>query len=119
MKCRHALLAASVLVLPSVALAQPVDGIYVSAPAGYDSLARQNIESLSVRGVEIAKPSGLILGSNGGWMVPIAVGYGFGNGFRVELQGDYRHTQQHLGGTGANGSGTNQTIGVFVNAYYV
>ncbi len=118
MKFRNALVAMSILAIPSVALAQPVNGLYVGAGAGYDYLARQNFESLSVNGVPAAAPPGLKMESNNGWTIPVAVGYGFGNGVRVELEGMYLHVQQHLGGTGANGSGVNNTLGALVNAYY-
>ena len=118
MKLHRTLAVASIVVLPTAAIAQPIEGLYVAGAAGYNSLARQNIDSFAVIGQPAPLPGSLNLGSNGGWVIPVSVGYGLGNGLRLELQSDYRHTEQHIGGTGATGSGANQTLGIFVNALY-
>ena len=108
-----------VLALPTAALAQPIDGLYLGLGAGYNSLARQSFTGSQVGPYTFpGQPVNANLQSNGGWVVPASVGYGFGNGFRIELEGGYRHTEQHLGGTATIGSGTNQTIDVMVNAFY-
>lgn len=104
MNLRKLLVAASVLALPTAALAQPVNGLYVGAGAGYNFLANQ----------KITNHGGGTLGNSGGPVGVGSVGYGFGNGLRVELQGDYYNTDQNHGPQHAQ----NQTYGGFVNALY-
>ncbi len=104
MNLRNLLVAASVLALPAAALAQPVDGMYVGAGAGYNFLQNQKIKN----------NGGGTLGNDGGLVGVGSVGYGFGNGLRVELQGDYYNTDQNHGPQHAQ----NQTYGGFVNALY-
>ena len=105
MKLRSALVAASLLALPAAAIAQPVDGLYVGAGAGYNYLQNQSVK---------AGGSGNVNG-NGGFIGLASVGYGFGNGLRVELQGDYRNSDHNGGGFGGS---TNQTYGAFVNGLF-
>ncbi len=105
MNFRTALVAASVLTLPVAAFAQPVDGLYVGAGVGYNYMQSEKVK---------APPGvGSFKGSSGG--VGLAnVGYGFGNGFRVEVEGDYRNTAQKGSGNSAN----NETYGGFVNGLF-
>ena len=105
MNFRTALVAASVLSLPVAAFAQPVDGLYVGAGVGYNYLQNEKVK---------APPGvGSFKGSSG--VVGLAnVGYGFGNGFRVEVEGDYRNTSQK----GSGNSATNETYGGFVNGLF-
>ena len=105
MKLRSALVAASLLALPAAAIAQPVDGLYVGAGAGYNYLQDQSVKSGG---------SGNVHGG-GGFIGLASVGYGFGNGLRVELQGDYRNSDHNGGGFGGS---TNQTYGAFVNGLF-
>jgi OmpA-OmpF porin, OOP family len=81
MSLRKALLAATVLALPLAAQAQPVSGLYVGAGAGVN--IRQDAESRGVRTVP----------ENPGFAVVGALGWGFGNGLRVELEGNYRYNE--------------------------
>ncbi len=81
MSLKKALLAATVLALPmTAAQAQPVTGLYVGAGAGVNF--RHDSES---RGVElISKVGGVGVG---------AIGWGFGNGLRTEVEGNYRENE--------------------------
>jgi outer membrane protein OmpA-like peptidoglycan-associated protein len=106
MNLRSALVAATVMALPVAAMAQPVDGLYVGAGAGYNYMQDQKIKNTDTS-----------LRTNGGVIGLASVGYGFGNGFRVEVQGDYRNLHQRLT-NGAVGGGLNQTYGGFVNGLF-
>jgi len=109
MKLRSALVAASLVALPVAAMAQPVDGLYVGAGAGYNYAQDQNVKS---------SPGGHLT-TNGGVIGVGSVGYGFGNGFRAEVTGDYRNYHQREVTDGVNGgSGLNQTYGGFVNGLF-
>jgi len=105
MNIRTLLVAAGVLALPAVASAQPVDGVYVGAGAGFNYLQSEKVKS----------PAGenSFTGSNG-WVGLASVGYGFGNGFRAEVEGDFRSTAQKGTATKAH----NSTYGVFVNGLF-
>ncbi|HTC07497.1 MAG TPA: hypothetical protein VK726_01840 [Acetobacteraceae bacterium] len=68
---------AGLLLLPTLAAAQPVTGLYIGGGAGYNLPESPPLSS----GGNIAPGGGFVgLGS---------VGYGLGNGFRFELEGDY------------------------------
>ena len=82
MSLRKALLAATALALPvAAAQAQPVTGLYVGAGAGVNF--RHDSES---RGVSIVP-------DNPGFAGVGALGWGFGNGLRTELEGNYRENE--------------------------
>ena len=123
MKFRTALLTATILAAPLVishaAKAQPVTGLYVAGGVGY------NIE-------ESAKAKNIYLNHQGqrdtarislhnGYTGEGSVGYGFGNGLRVEVEGDYfenRFDKTNVGGAQAVASGKEKKYGAFVNALY-
>ena len=143
MNVRNMLLAATVLVLPTAAMAgETVNGFYVGLGAGFDML-----NPVSTNGVTeyYTHPNssysywgGNNLNSNGGWGVVGSVGYGFGDvfnsggGVRVELEGNYRQNKVHLGNHATltdpdpvyggpfsiGGGGMWQQYGVMVNALY-
>jgi outer membrane protein OmpA-like peptidoglycan-associated protein len=106
MKIRSALAAASLLCLPVVAMAQPVDGLYVGAGLGYNYLQNQKVKSGAVGDLK----------ANGGFIGLGSVGYGFGNGFRVEAEGNFRQSTHTS--PGLPSSTKNQTYGGFVNGFY-
>jgi OmpA-OmpF porin, OOP family len=115
MKLRLALAAATCLVLPIAAHAQPVTGPYVSLEAGTSIL---NPTNFSVRHTGT---SGKVL-FNDSYAGAGAVGYGFGDGLRVEISvNDYRNTAAKAdfsGGGSARVSGGSNTYGPMVNALY-
>jgi OOP family OmpA-OmpF porin len=115
MKLRLALAAATCLALPVMAHAQPVTGPYVSLEGG----------------TSIASPIGLENRTDGtsakmnfrnSYAFASSVGYGFGNGFRVEVAGNfYRNTVHKFsynGGDQTLANGGMNTYGPMVNALY-
>jgi outer membrane protein OmpA-like peptidoglycan-associated protein len=82
MKLRLALAAATCLAMPIAAHAQPVTGPYVSLEGGTSILNPVNVNDTAtgVSGKFLFKNSYAGVG---------AIGYGFGDGFRVEISGDY------------------------------
>jgi OmpA-OmpF porin, OOP family len=115
MKLRLALAAATCLALPLGAHAQPVTGPYVSLEGG-TSLA----EPIGFQGYNFNTVGKVQLNSS--YAAVGAVGYGFGNGFRVQLDGNfYRNTVSKLkyniyGDVPATGGLS--TYGPMVNALY-
>ncbi|CAH2599122.1 Outer membrane protein [Rhodovastum atsumiense] len=118
MTIRNALLAASVLALPAVAQAQPINGLYVGGGLGYNYT--QDIDTKGTAAI----PGGTVSGSgkltgNGGLGAVGSVGWGFGNGVRVELEGNYRENHTRLSKAGAVRGGADlQTYGVMINGLY-
>jgi OmpA-OmpF porin, OOP family len=115
MKLRLALGAATCLAMPLAAHAQPVTGPYVSLGAGTNLAQPLNYQS-----VDSGRTGKVQLRSS--YAFDGAVGYGFGNGFRVELNGDFnRNTVAKMKydatGDAFFGGGLN-TYGPMVNALF-
>ena len=113
MKFRVALLA-SVLSAPVAALAQPVTGPYVSLGGGIDYLINQKF-----RGGEAGSPEingRTRISTNVGGIASAAVGFGLGNGLRLELQGDWMANRVDIGISTT--SNYQQQYHGFVNAIY-
>ena len=135
MKLRSVLLAATVLALPAAAFAQPVDGLYVGAGLGYNylqplkgNLFLQDAAVAAVPGqagnTNTKVGSGKLSG-DGGFVGVASVGYGLGNGFRVEVEGDYRQDHQRITSgstpTGlpvAGGTSDTQSYGAYLNGFF-
>jgi outer membrane protein OmpA-like peptidoglycan-associated protein len=112
---RHALLAvpalAALACLSGTASAQPVTGLYIGAGAGGNILQTERLTN----------PTGQELHYNVGEAGVASIGYGFGNGFRVELEGDIRHnTVRELAGTvfPSTSTGDRYTYGAMVNGLF-
>jgi outer membrane protein OmpA-like peptidoglycan-associated protein len=123
MKLRNALLAATVLAAPLAfshqAAAQVVTGPYVSLGAGYNIEDSQKAKDFYVNNVG-APDEGKLLTKNG-YGIQAAVGYGLGNGWRAEIEGDYLHndfSKLKYGGTDYSAGGSERKYGGFVNALY-
>ncbi len=123
MKFRYALLAATVLAAPvafsHAASAQPVTGPYVSLGAGYSMESSQKAKDIYVNGHGTGQTARIF--ANGGYDITGAVGYGLGNGFRAEIEGDYINNgfnKVKLGGADYATKGHEGRYGVFANAYY-
>jgi outer membrane protein OmpA-like peptidoglycan-associated protein/outer membrane protein W len=118
MKLRTALLAATVLAAPAAAIAQPVSGPYVSLGAGGNIFENQNIKSFDVPALGAASPSvGGHISTDADIIGTGAVGYGLGNGLRIELNGDwFRNAERSFAGSHA--SGFQEVYGGFVNVLY-
>jgi hypothetical protein len=127
MKFRSALLAATILALPLAAKAQPVQGLYVGAGAGVNFLENQTLKSITV-GPGVVLPIGSTHNGNieyhPGFVGLASIGWGFGNGLRVELEGDYRNNAIHKVSAFGNGlasvtsGGNEQKYGPMINAFY-
>jgi OmpA-OmpF porin, OOP family len=121
MRLGKVLAAAALVGLPAAAMAQPVDGLYVGAGAGVNWLGQQNVNAITdtTTGQSLAV-GGSHLSYDIGFVGLASVGYGFGNGLRLELEGNYRNNGTKLSSNLVPGSinSTNQTYGVMVNALY-
>ncbi len=130
MKLRNVLLAATILAAPVAAKAQPVTGLYVGAGVGYDYLTQTDIRNVTIGPLTTGQinnsrsTSGLKTDSRGGFTGDLAVGYGLGNGLRVELEGVFIKNHYKIktnNGTNAQGlvgGGNLQTYGALVNVLY-
>jgi outer membrane protein OmpA-like peptidoglycan-associated protein len=123
MRIKQAMLASTMLAVPLVAAplvaqAQPVNGLYVGAGVGANFLQNETVKSLTF-------PNGVKTGggTNPKFDVGItglgSVGWGFGNGLRVELEGNYRENDgRSIGGFGTVLKGGSEKYGAMVNALY-
>ena len=121
MKLRS-LLAATCLALPFAAplaayAAAPVSGPYIDA--GFGTSLQQDTNVQSSGPLTSVSPFGQVIGSVRGKITYGAalagagdVGYGFGNGFRVQIGGNIFHNH------GQNSGGDANTYGVMVNGLY-
>jgi OOP family OmpA-OmpF porin len=106
--------AAALFGLSSLATAQPVTGPYVSLGAGGNLLQDETLR------LDENFPDGKFrfdIGEAGSG----AAGYGFGNGFRVEIEGDYRHNslRQFLGtGFPTSAGGDQANYGGMLNGFF-
>ncbi len=117
MTCRRVpFLAATILAAPTAVLAQPIQGLYIGAGAGANFLQEERV---------LASP-GLGLGSkhlatNIGEVGVGSVGWGFGNGLRLEVEGDFRHNRvRQISGypSPAQSGGDQYSYGGMVNALF-
>jgi len=83
---KRVLLAATLLALPLVARAQPIQGLYVGAGGGANWLLDNEVR---VHTGPLAGPK-LDSNSNAGPVALGSVGWAFGNGVRVEAEGSWR-----------------------------
>ncbi|WP_149541265.1 OmpA family protein [Siccirubricoccus phaeus] len=116
MNLKQALLAATVLALPVAAQAQPVSGLYVGAGAGLNFHQESTGNFRGASGKTKYEDDGL------GGVGLASIGWGFGNGLRVEIEGNYRQNSiERITGAGgatvARGGYLNQW-GAMVNALY-
>jgi OOP family OmpA-OmpF porin len=119
MQLRSALLAATVLATPFAASAQPVTGLYIGAGVGVNIMSQEDVKNINL-GPNLLGLGGLsstshMNGSTGFGSV-VSIGWGFGNGLRAEIEGNYRNN--HLSGLsgaflGVPGGGGNASIGGF------
>ena len=114
MKIRSALMIATFLTAPVVAMAQPVSGLYVGGGLGYTILT-----GTSGKVTSPGKSTGFgNLNTNGGFGSVASVGYGYGNGFRAEIEGNFLTQQTRVSGGGLGGGGNVTNYGGSVNGFY-
>lgn len=126
------ILAAVMVGMPLVAQAQPITGLYIGGGLGYNILQDVNgsVDKMPGRSsppLSLSQP--VSLGFDGGFAGVAAVGFGVGNGVRLELEGSYRSNNQGTTGKGAaatsSGStatavanGTESKYGIMANVLY-
>jgi outer membrane protein OmpA-like peptidoglycan-associated protein len=124
MKLRNVLLAATLLALPAAVQAQPVSGIYIGGGVGWNGLSNLNGKNLVIPvgpgGID-RNVTGAKYNQSSGFVGLASVGYGFGNGLRAELEGNYRNNHAHIDNGSqsfVSGGGTVTQYGAMVNAFY-
>jgi OOP family OmpA-OmpF porin len=113
-------IAAGAAALPVMAQAQPVTGLYIGGGVGLNFV--ENASFLSNRSLASgASAVGFPTTGTGGFETGLAtvasIGWGFGMGLRVELEGNYRRNEA-AGQGSVTGSGTGQSYGVMGNVLY-
>ncbi len=99
MKIRLLFVSATSLILPALAQAQPVTGPYVSLGAG------TSIENPVAGSYPAINQTDLKYQFRSSYAGIASAGYGFGNGLRVELSGDYiRNTLHEVDGYAGDGT---------------
>jgi outer membrane protein OmpA-like peptidoglycan-associated protein/opacity protein-like surface antigen len=119
MRLRKALITAAVLAVPVAAKAQPIAGPYVSLGAGMNFLQDELIKPVQVAGVTVPKAKVDFL--QPGLGSEASVGFGLGNGLRLEAEGFYNYNHVHkIEGTRfpTLASGENEEYGGMLNALY-
>jgi len=128
MKLRSALLAATMLAIPFAANAQPVTGLYIGAGVGVNVTQQEQVKNLSFPALN---PGGTGISASGnlkgsaGFVGLASIGWGFGNGLRAEIEGNYRQNTlpgftgfASTAGRLAGGSSPQQEYGGMVNVLY-
>ncbi|WP_264996736.1 outer membrane beta-barrel protein, partial [Komagataeibacter intermedius] len=113
MRLRSALLATSLLAAtPLAAKATTITGPYVDIGGGYNLTQTQHGHFADTED----GPGREKLGHRHGWTGFGAVGWGFGNGLRAEVEGDYNWSEIYSKTRGDKGS--DRSYGGFVNVLY-
>ena len=113
---RVSFLVATILAAPTAVLAQPVSGLYIGAGAGGNLLQDEQVRQSPGLGLTSKH-----LDTNIGEVGLGSVGWGFGNGLRLEAEGDFRNNRvrQVTGFRSPGQSGGNQySYGGMVNALF-
>ena len=117
MKLRTGLLAATVLALPVAVTAQPVSGPYVGLGAGINIMANNNLTSASIPVANVGRQINQNVNMRNGFVGLGSAGWGFGNGVRAEIEGNFR--QNGFQSTGNySWHGLENKYGVMVNGLY-
>jgi len=112
-------LASAMMALPLVAAnAQPVSGLYVGGGLGMNFMQGESFNAANHAGGTTGTAK-----SNIGPAVVLNLGWGFGNGFRAEIEGNYRQNGFNSSGTGASNGfssfgGNEEKAGGMVNVLY-
>ena len=109
---KRLLFVATILAGPLLAMdgatAQPIEGIYVGAGGGANFLSDERVRSFTSGGTTFSVPAGSRIRFGTGYVAVGSVGWGFGNGVRIEAEGSYRQNnlstgkegEQKIGGMG-------------------
>jgi OmpA-OmpF porin, OOP family len=124
---RTVLAAATILALPMAVEAQPVEGIYIGGGVGWNYLQSEQLKNISSQsntfgGVSVSNRN---VNFGSGLVTLGSVGWGFGNGLRAELEGNFRDNASNQNGNGSAfssthvvGNGGETKTGAMVNALY-
>jgi OOP family OmpA-OmpF porin len=116
---KRALLAATLLAVPFAAHAQPVTGLYVGGGAGGNFMQPSETEVIQRfgSGGDVFRYK---TGYDAGFVGVGSIGYGFGNGVRIEIEGDYRYNKfDNKSGAGfGGGTPAEQKYGGMANALF-
>jgi OOP family OmpA-OmpF porin len=119
------MIAAAAIVLPLMAQAQPVNGLYLGLGLGLNSLQSTDITGTYQWGGRTFKTDGENAEFSLGFGGVVSLGWGFGNGLRAEIEGSYRRneTDQYTlhsawGAPQNNATGTAISYGPMVNLLY-
>jgi outer membrane protein OmpA-like peptidoglycan-associated protein len=108
------LAAAAVVALPVLAQAQPVSGLYLGAGIGGNYLDKTDLSGPATAGASVD--------FSWGYVGVLSLGWGFGNGLRAEIEGNYRSndvSDLKLSGTvSPGGRGTATSYGAMANLLY-
>jgi outer membrane protein OmpA-like peptidoglycan-associated protein len=112
MSLKKVLLASAVIALPMAAQAQPVNGLYIAGGAG------ANFRLLSTD----SAVQGKLKSTDAGALGLASIGWGFGNGLRAEVEGNFRQNDVRQltmsGQVASRNTGYTQTYGGMVNVLY-
>jgi len=108
---KRALLAVTLLALPLAARAQPVEGLYVGAGAGanWQQQTRVRLHTGPLPGPTLTDSFDTGVAALG------SLGWGFGNGVRLEAEGSWRRNSV---GSGTGLSGAEQKYGAMANVLF-
>ncbi len=109
-----ATLLAAPLLAPTAARAQPIDGVYVGVGAGVNFLQDERARFGGVAGSSVGL-AGARLRFDTGLRALASVGYGFGNGLRLEVEGDYFRNSLSRAAEATSGSAANRFAGLPVS----
>jgi OOP family OmpA-OmpF porin len=108
--------AAAVVVLPALAQAQPVTGLYLGAGFGANYLDKTDITPPASPGQSLSAEF------SWGYVGVLSLGWGFGNGLRAEIEGSYRSNDvadfKVSTFPGSSGKGIVTSHGVMANLLY-
>ncbi|MCA3367485.1 MAG: OmpA family protein [Roseomonas sp.] len=113
--------AAAVVALPVLAQAQPVTGLYLGAGFGANYLDKTDITGSSATDKQNFG-SGVSAEFSWGYVGVLSLGWGFGNGLRAEIEGNYRSNEvsdfkrANVNQSGATGTVT--SYGAMLNLLY-
>ena len=97
-------------------LAQPVSGLYIAGGGGANFMQQESLKSLTARGVTVPVTGRTPFDT--GVVAVGSVGWGFGNGLRVELEGDYRYNRFSKPGGNTSFGGREQKYGPMANVLF-
>ena len=124
MQFRNALLATTLLMAPGIAAAQPVSGLYIAGGLGANWLQETDLSSSGQLSSALQAAGRSTRGEvsyEWGYVGVLSLGWGFGNGLRAEIEGNYRTNDiddvSGFGGT-SGASGSALSYGVMANVFY-